>query len=255
MLSKKWTLIFHIFRITVYVFVILCIAFYAFLLYATSSITVNRENFLKGKNYSKETLLLFSDIAFPDDKIRKWNEDIKVEIANEDRKVKIPYADLRNKGSISEVDSIINILSPLIYPVKIYRVPQNGNLIVHLNVDSVPIPTKNAQGFCYIPPLIKTFSWNIKYAEVYNIWYSPVIFHEILHAIGLQHPSKEYPFYMAIDDEYTFGSLEEEEKFHTPLYLSEEEKTIIKMLYSPYIKSGLSKKEFLKQMKLQDNDK
>jgi len=204
---------------------------------------VDAEKFQREGNYSKETLLLFSDIAFPYNRIRKWNEDIKVEIVN---------ADKQNKLSITEVDSIIHLLSPLIYPVKIYRVSENGNLKVHLNVDSVPISTKNAQGFCYIPPLIKTFSFNIKYAEVYNIWYSPVIFHEFLHAIGLQHPSKQYPYYMTICGGYTFKSLEDAEVLYNHLYISEEEKTIIKMLYSPYIKSGLTKEEFLKKMKLQE---
>lgn len=214
--------------------------------YVQLSITVDAEKFQKEGNYSREMFMLFSDIAFPYNRIRKWNEDIKVEIVNTDK---------LDKSSIAEVDSIIHLLSPLIYPVKIYRVTEYGNLIVHRKVDSIPIPTRNARGFCYIPPLIKTLSWNIKYAEVYDIWYSPVIFHEILHAIGLQHPSKEYPFYMAISGGYTFKSLEEAEKLYNPLYISEEEKSVIKMLYSPYIKSGLSRKEFLKKMKLQKYDK
>jgi len=238
MIPKKWRLVLYI--ISSVFFTIGIITYY--LVFPT--ITVNAAEFQKKGNYSRDTLLLFVDIAFPYDRIRKWNGDIKVEIVNEDK---------LDKESISDVDSIIHLLSPLIQPVKIYRVAKDGNLIVRRKVDSVPNTTNDAQGFCYIPPLIKTLSWNIKYAEVYDIWYSPVIFHEFLHAIGLQHPSKEYPFYMTIDGGHTFESLEDAEVLYNHLYISEEEKTIIKMLYSPYIKSGLRKEEFIKKMKLQDN--
>ena len=241
MFSRK-----RIFHFCSYLIIFICLILYV-ILYSISSksITINAEEFKKEGNYSKETILLFADVAFPYNKIRKWKEDIKVEIVKTDR---------LNETLIFEIDSIINILSPLIYPVKIYRVPENGNLKVHRKVDSIPISTKNAQGFCYIPPIIKKLSWNIEYAEVYDIWYSPVIFHEIIHAIGLQHPSIEYPFYMKIAGSYNFYSFEEAEKLYNPLYISEEEKIIIKMLYSPYIKSGLRKEKFIKKMKLYDYD-
>ena len=239
---------FYIFRKVIYILlflyivvrcVLLCVA-----LCVQSSITVNANEFQKEGNYSKEMLLLFTDVAFPypHNRIRKWTKDIKVEIVN---------ADKLDKSLVDEVDSIINILSPLIYPLKIYKVPENGNLEVFRKVDSIPI-SGSVQGFCYMPQKTSiALSWDIKYAKVYDIWYSNFVFHEMLHAIGLQHPPEHYPFYMQISGGYTFKSLEEaEEKFYDRLYISEEEKIIIKMLYSQHIRSGLTKKEFLKQMKL-----
>jgi len=227
--------------------IIFCvITLFIFVNCSQSRIELNAEEFQKERNYSKEELLLFGDVAFPYNRIRKWNDDIKVEIVRTDR---------LNDALISEIDSIINILSPLIYPIKMYRVPEHGNLKVHRKVDSIPITTKDARGFCYVPPLIKTLSWDIKYAEVYDIWYSNVIFHEILHAIGLQHPSKEPPFYMRICSAYNFYSLDEVIfLLDNPLYISEEEKLIIKMLYSPHIKPGLKRQKFLQKMNLCDND-
>ena len=212
-------------------------------------ITVNANEFRKEGNYSKETLMLFKELAFPYDKIRKWSEDIKVEIVHTDK---------LDKSSIVEIDSIIKILSPLIYPVKIYKVSENGNLKVYRKVDAIVAhgdTIKNTQGFCYIPREKNFFSFDIKYAEVYDIWYTDCIFHEFLHAIGLKHTSKQYPFHLNMSDYHIYYSLEDEEKYNTPLYICEEEKLIIKMLYSPYIKSGLTKEEFLKKMKLTDNDK
>jgi len=256
--SKKWELIFR----TLVGFYILCVfCFYLaayYLHYVSSSVTVNASEFLKEGNYSKEMLLLFTDIAF--DKqynvIHKWDEDIKVEIVN---------ADKLNETLILEIDSIINMLSPLIYPVKMYKVMENGNLKIYRQADSIPIPLSDnpdVMGYCITPSPIspKILSWNIKYAEVHEIAPSNfnIILHEVLHAIGLGHPSKEYRFFLRMAaPKKIFGSFEESEKFsdNPLLYMSEEEKEVIKMLYSPYIKSGLRKKEFLKKMNLNNNDK
>ncbi|MDR0231251.1 MAG: DUF2927 domain-containing protein [Dysgonamonadaceae bacterium] len=247
MFSKKWRLAFRIFCSILFALGALFTILFVAALCIQSSITMNVEEFQKEGNYSKETMMLFADVAFPYDRIRKWDEDIKVEIV---------YTDKLNESLILEIDSIIAILSPLIHPVKIYKVPENGNLKVYRKVDSIiesngkEIATR---GFCYIPPLIKTLSWDIKYAEVSDIWYCNCIFHEILHAIGLQHSLYPYPFYMNMSGTYIFDSYEEmEEKLYNPLYISEEEKLIIKMLYSPHIKSGLKKKKFLKLMNLND---
>lgn len=188
--------------------------------------------------------MLFADIAFPYNRIRKWNTDIKVEIK---------YTDRLKESDILEIDSIIKILSPLIHPLKISRVSSDGNLIVYRKVDSIPISGRQPRGFCYIPPLIKSMTYNIVYAEVYDWEYSigpEILLHEFEHAIGLQHPSKQYPFYMNIRGSYEFKSLEEMERCKVPYYISEQEKRIIKMLYSSFIKSGLDKKTFIKKAKL-----
>jgi len=247
MLSKKRKLVFCIIE-GIFFTILLILGFGLYYLFHPP-ITVNGNEFQTNGNYSKESLSLFTELAFPYGKIQKWDEDIKVEIVSTDK---------LDKSSIDEIDSIIRILSPLIYPVKIYKVSENGNLKVYRKVDAIIThgdTIKKTEGFCYIPPLIKRLSWNIKYAEVYDMWYNDCIFHEFLHAIGLQHTSKQYPFHLNMSDYHIYYSLQDEEKYNTPLYIPEEEKIVIKMLYSPYIKSGLTKEEFLKKMKLIANDK
>lgn len=49
---------------------------------------------------------------------------------------------------------------------------------------------------------------------------------------------------------YIFRSFEESDSCMAQFYISEQEKMVIKMLYSPAIKSGLRKEEFMKQFKL-----
>jgi hypothetical protein len=49
---------------------------------------------------------------------------------------------------------------------------------------------------------------------------------------------------------YIFRSFEESDSCTAQFYISEQEKMVIKMLYSPAIKSGLRKEEFMKQFKL-----
>ena len=87
-------------------------------------VTVDAAAFQKEKEYTKEELLLFADFAFPNDRIRKYDEDIRVVIKNKE---------YLNDASIHEVDSIIAILAPLVHPIKIYRVEKNGNLVVTRN--------------------------------------------------------------------------------------------------------------------------
>lgn len=210
------------------IIIIISIFLYLFFLFLFSFgffISIDSKKFKEEGNYKKEELLLFSDIAFPYDRIRKWDKDIKVEIGN---------LNSLCQSDIIEVDSIIKILSPLIHPIKISRVSSGGNLIVYRKVDSIPIPDKHrASGFCYIPPLINSKTLNINYAEVYDIHYvngPSVCLHEFEHAIGLRHPSRQYPFYMQIvgtDVPHVFKSIDEYEKYlDLPYHLSDEEKKL-----------------------------
>lgn len=70
------------------------------------------------KNYSKESIVFFSDIAFREnDKIRKWKNDIRVELDS---------VSLKDSNCIVLTNQIISILTPLIKPLKIYRVQKTA---------------------------------------------------------------------------------------------------------------------------------
>ena len=93
--------------------------------------------------------------------------------------------------------------------------------------------------------------------------------HEFLHAIGISHPQKEYPFYTAIGrntyvvleaqkagSKYPANSIvlktwDDLDALQAKSYnsLSEQEKKAIKMLYSSDFKSGLLRRHFLNEIK------
>lgn len=212
--------------------------------------------FMTSVEYTKDELSLFCDIAFTDEEVcvRKWKKDIKVEIIN--------IAEL-DKYSIAEVDSVIAILAPLIEPIKIKRVEKDGNLHVHRKVQQVTPskPEKNClNGLARINK--KTpYSWEISYACIYDGCEasSQTLMHEFQHALGLSHPIKLYSYYLTIGRSVIpqyFRSKEEIQNFlDQPFYLSEQEKTVIKMLYSPEIPAGLHINLFADRMGFNKEDR
>lgn len=225
----------------------------------------DKKNF-SSKNYSQQDILLFSDIAFREaDKLRKWNQDIEVEI---DTTCAI------DKNCVTEVDNVIKVLAPLIAPVKIHRVSKNGNLIVHMNCKNTPVG--HGIGYTLVNNL-NLFSEPINHADVYTIEnHLFVLAHEMCHAIGLSHPANRYQFYniMGINDFYVeeasknikqtppkkfalvFATWDEMDSFinyQRKLVIPLEERRVIKMLYSSDFKSGLKKNIFKKEMGLTDD--
>lgn len=227
---------------------------------AASGIREFQTEKFKSINYTNEELGLFCDVAFmhEDVQIRKWDENIRVEIKN--------IQDIDQK-SIIEVDSIIAILTPLIAPLTIERVEKNGNLHVYRHVNSVVSATphshlkpKYINGLTQINK--KTpYNWNITYACIYDApsTTAQTLLHEFEHAIGLGHPFKPYPFYLTIGRSVIPQYFRTNEEFmaflNRPFYISEQEKTVIKMLYSPDIKSGLHIDFFAKGMGFTDEDR
>jgi len=220
----------------------------------------DKENFIS-KGYSQQDILLFSDISFREgDKLRKWNQDIKVEI---DTTCPI------DKDFISEVDNVIKVLSPLIAPIKIYRVSKNGNLIVHMNCQNTPVG--NGIGYTLVNNM-NLLSEPINHADVYIIKYHlHILPHEMCHAIGLSHPKNSYPFYniMGVNNFCvketnkiikqkppikfaivfdTWEEIDSFERYQKELVIPFEERLIIKMLYTCDFKSGLKKSVFKKEM-------
>lgn len=210
--------------------------------------------------YTDDELALFCDVAFmsEDTRIRKWRKDIKVEIKN--------ISELDRKA-IAEVDSVIAMLAPLIAPVKIERVYSGGNLHVYRKVkEIVPSRTK------YLPPAVcingmtkiggrAAHTWAIDSATIYDGYHADpqTLLHEFEHAIGLAHPVRLYPYYVTIGRSVIpqyFRSLGEVQAYlKQPFYLSEEEKTVIRMLYSPEVRSGMHIETFVKKMGFSEEEK
>ncbi len=211
------------------------------------------------KKYSKESVALFADIAFREgDKIRKWESDIRVELDS---------VSLKDSTCVVLTDRVISILTPLIKPLKIYRVQENGNLIIHANVDNTPV--NNGIGYTDVNHF-NLFSESIYKADIYTIKYClSVLPHEICHAIGLRHPENRYPFYTIMgknsyfikelfDDpskikpskyDLVFDTYDDLAAFEKENIIPPQEREVIKMLYSEDIKVGLMQKYFLKNLK------
>lgn len=241
-------------------FLIISLVFGGFFLYDSlrQRFLFNADSF-NSKNYSKESIALFSDIAFREgNRIRKWESDIRVELDS---------VSLKDSNCVVLTDQIISILTPLIQPLKIYRVQENGNLVIHANVDSTPI--NKGIGYADVNHF-NLLSESIHKADVYTIKHSlSSLPHEICHAIGLSHPENMYPFYNImginsfvikelIDDasktkpskyDLIFDTYDDYITFQKENIIPPQEREVIKMLYSEDIKVGLKKKYFLGKIK------
>lgn len=210
--------------------------------------------------YTDEELSLFCDIAFmhEETRIRKWDRDIKVEIKN--------IADISDE-SIAEVDSVITILAPLIAPLKIERVRSGGNLHVYRKVPEVISSKLKSQPYpICLNGMSKlngstSRSWAISFACIYDGCHasSQTLLHEFEHALGLDHPIRLYPYYVTIGRSVIpqyFRSKEDVRSFlRQPFYISEQEKKVIKMLYSSEIRAGLHIETFARKMEFTEEDR
>jgi hypothetical protein len=186
-----------------------------------------------------------------DGRIRKWETDIKIEIKGYPG----PKA-----GSI---DSVINEIAPLIKPLNIEIVKEKGNLVVERGVYNVLDKLmKTATGRAEVNPgIVNPAITKARIIERRKAG-TKTLLHELEHVIGLRHPRKSYPFLMKIigqnspQSDYNYINNHPDGHFHYfNQKLSEQEKRVIQMLYSPEIKSGLTQKTFMKKMELQDNPK
>lgn len=197
--------------------------------------------------YTDEELVLFEDIAFnrKDSCIRKWNSDIRIEIDD------IGHT---KQWAIEEVDSAIIVLAPLIAPHKIYRVAKDGNVKVYRTVRSVTLTDMDAIRPVALHGLTKKnkvteLSSDITSASVYvrQGAATQTLLHEFMHVLGVEHPTVAHPFYVTIGRSvipnhlYPKGG---EPYIQQRFYMSEQEKTAIRMLYHPTIRSGLTKESF-----------
>jgi hypothetical protein len=240
--------IFLSFGIIVLAFVIFVLFFFFFIIKSFKTTnreacnTFSKETFINETKCTHEDILLFMDIADREgQQIRKWDSDIKVEIVQKEK---------LNKEEIADIDSIIDIIKPLIFPVKIYKVTNDGNFRIHRKVEKLPGVSENSMGIGCTKLNKWTESLNINSVDIYEpiLTSSNVLLHEFLHGLGLSHPEKMYPFKMVIkgtEAPELFYSEEEWEEYDKIKYpLSEQEKQVLRMLYSSTIKSGLKIKCF-----------
>jgi hypothetical protein len=171
----------------------------------------------------------------------KWESDIKVEIADKEK---------LSKEQISDVDSMIAIVRPLIKPVKICRVEKNGNFRIHRNVEESRYATTTGYTFT------NNYFWGYKLTSV-DVYekkghHERTLFHEFLHGLGLAHPRKEYPYNLIMEPYgHRFETVEEYLEYSDQKFpVTEQEKQVLRMLYSPTIKSGLKIECFKKKMNM-----
>lgn len=151
------------------------------------------------------------------------------------------------------MDSVIAVFAPLITPLKIERVHKGGNLIVYRNMNEIKYAETHythANGLAIVErPFM--YTWDIESAQVYDSHYSHphTLMHEFEHALGLEHPEKVYYNYLTIGrsaiPQYFKSWKEWADCMSQPYYLSDQEKNVIRMMYSPLVKSGLRREQFI----------
>lgn len=227
--------------------------------------SVSYTDVFKSGRYTREDIALFNDIAFTNGRIHKWTTDIKVQVIGE------------ACPNCPDIDIIINDIAPLIAPLKIMKVKKNGNVIIHRGVDD-----NKFNGFRGYATIKSLPSKGIKSAVIYETKtakYSTLM-HEFEHVLGLNHPRKVYPYDLLIWGEsspkcpekkyhfesdtpenpepghYYFKTWDDYNKFQEKQktqMLTEQEKCILRMLYSPTLKPGLKRIDFMQNMGIKDN--
>lgn len=188
------------------------------------------------RGYSQEEIELFIDIAFVEGEIEKWDTDIYVQIKGE-------------KGRAgADIDPVIKLLSPLVSPLKMEIVKEHGNVIIYRGVKSCLVPRAIAfSNTTIISPRISK-AWIFESNNVSSI----ALTHELEHILGLSHPRKGHPYALNIKGNESPSSIPA--YYYTDTYyLSNQEKKVIKMLYSSEIKNGLKRSSFMKDMGIQDH--
>lgn len=200
--------------------------------------------------YTKSQIMLFCDIGFRESNIiRKWDTDINVEINN---------IDSMDVMHIADVDSCIAILSPLIKPLKIRRVKSGGNLKIFY-VNKMPLQMGMGMGYCKLNNSWFSSSINNVELDILKIMPPPeasILLHEFEHALGLAHPKrKHYPFILNICSPQAPAiiTMDELDAYLDNRYpISEQEKEVIKMLYSGVFASGFDRRSYMKEMNIKD---
>jgi len=214
--------------------------YFIILLFLTSCSSIEFDKDYLLKHYSKEELEFFRQVGFYDGKkISKWVENIK-----------ITFVGSAHDGDIELVDSIINEIRPLVAPITIVKVDNDGNLKINF-VDKVEEGLGNQQ--------VKLSFFNgFKYSDINlpnglkGTLRQATLRHEFLHALGLHHPSKKFTGTL-IESLVEFASIEDHDKGNVINYkYSELDKRMVKLLYDSKIAKGVEKKDYLLNLDMKE---
>jgi len=211
--------------------------------YALDSPELKSTTFLK--NYTQEELDFFSEVGFRyNDRVSKWEKDIKVSIKGNPM-----------QSDVLLIDSVIEELKPLIFPLRISRVNDAGNLVVDFLDDTVDRQVmgftdfKGRSGFDYS---INNVTIQI-FSKTKGQCRQQCVRHEFLHAVSLNHPKRRNTGTI-IESlvEYTDLGMENVKTFR----YSALDKSSLRILYSDCIPKRLKRKTFINACQLgnkQDN--
>jgi hypothetical protein len=191
--------------------------------------------------YSKEELNFFEEVGFLfQDRACKWKEDILVSTKGS------PF-----KEDESIIDSIVQELTPLIYPVKISRTSGIGNLVVNFTKDNID---RQVMGFTDTKKMsfmgvISQIEMDI-FSKVTGQARQACIRHEFLHAMGLEHPIHKNTGTI-IESRLDYINFSDSVKLYRYSAL---DKSSLKILYSDCLPVGLKKKTFEKEIGLKKEE-
>jgi len=190
------------------------------------------------ENYTSEELDFFSEVGFRHhNRVSKWEKDIKVSIIGNPM-----------QNDVILIDSVIEELKPLIFPIHINRVNDDGNLVVEFLDD-----TMNCQvmGFTNFDRTSSAYSIKNVAIQIFSKTKGQCrqqcIRHEFLHAVSLNHPKRKDTGTI-IESLVEFKDLDME-NVKTFRY-SDLDKSALKILYSDCIPIKLKRKTFLKAFQL-----
>lgn len=201
------------------------------------------------RDYKRDELKYFSEIAFRRGKIVRWIKDIKVSASGS-----IP------KKSIDEIKRIIQELSPLMDNIKLSYADKDGDITVtFVATDSLYKALAKGifdEGYPHGFTHWKTARMftEMKKADIYirpdmgfiRFGEGSVLRHEFMHALGVWNHGKTYFEEENLMSKITFIDISIAQKWADTWYIPRLDKAAIKLLYDSRIPNGLDLNSFLK---------
>lgn len=214
----------------------LLLIYICLVLTACNSKTPNINNCVS--KYNDSELSFFAEVGFGyNNKTRRWSDNLLISVEG-----------APETGDIEVLDTIIEELRPLIFPLQIKRVQNNGNVKVRFSPTFKDKPKHMLGCLDY---RIKFFT---NYFKIATIWVNSrskgklrqgTLRHEFMHALGFNHPKSRFTGTI-IESLVEYESIDDFEAGNTKLFhFSELDKTCIRILYDLDMPVGLTKEIYL----------